>query len=185
MYPEYAKINSKEYKIDTDFNTALRCFEIIDDESITDSERAYAIVYLLFDIIPDKNIDLFLDKAIFFLQCGESLEEQQNREKDMDFIQDRKYINASFMSDYHIDLSKEYLHFWQYVELIQGLTENSVLNRVRNIRTYDVSTIKDDKTRNEIIKNQEELALKQKYIKTEREKELDKMWDDILGSGRE
>ena len=31
MYPEYATIDGKEYKINTDFNVALRCFEVIED----------------------------------------------------------------------------------------------------------------------------------------------------------
>ena len=80
----------------------------------------------------------------------------------MDFIQDQKYINSSFMSDYHIDLSKTDLHFWQYIELIQGLTESSSLNRVRNIRNYDLSEVKDEKIKNQIIEAQKELALKDK-----------------------
>ena len=85
-----------------------------------------------------------------------------SKKKDMDFIQDQKYINSSFMSDYHIDLSKTDLHFWQYIELIQGLTEDSSLNRVRNIRNYDLSEIKDEKTKNKIMEAQKELALKNK-----------------------
>lgn len=162
MYPEYAEINGKEYKIDTSYKTALRCFEVVEDKTITDIERAWAVCYLLFDFIPKENLDLFLEKAMLFLQCGETLEEQTSKKKDMDFIQDQKYINSSFMSDYHIDLSKTELHFWQYVELIQGLTENSSLNRVRNIRNYDLSEIKDEKTKNKIMEAQKELALKNK-----------------------
>ena len=162
MYPEYAEINGKEYKIDTSYKTALKCFEVIDDATITDIERAWAVCYLLFDFIPKKELDLFLEKAMLYLQCGESLEEQKSKKKDMDFIQDQKYINSSFMSDYHIDLSKTDLHFWQYIELIQGLTEDSSLNRVRNIRNYDLSEIKDEKTKNKIMEAQKELALKNK-----------------------
>lgn len=162
MYPEYAEINGKEYKIDTSFKTALRCFEVIEDEEIPGTERTLAIIYLLFDFMPKENIELFFEKAMLYLQCGESLEEQKSKKKDMDFIQDRKYINSSFMSDYHIDLSKTDLHFWQYIELIQGLTEDSSLNRVRNIRNYDLSEIKDEKTKNKIMEAQKELALKNK-----------------------
>lgn len=162
MYPEYAEINGKEYKIDTSYKTALRCFEVIEDEEIPGTERTLAIIYLLFDFIPKENIELFFEKAMLYLQCGESLEEQKSKKKDMDFIQDQKYINSSFMSDYHIDLSKTDLHFWQYIELIQGLTEDSSLNRIRNIRNYDLSEIKDEKTKNKIMEAQKELALKNK-----------------------
>lgn len=181
MYPEYAEIDGKEYKIDTDFKTALKCLEVAEDENITDYERTIAIIYLLFDFIPKKNIKKFLEKSMLFLQCGETLEEQEEKEKDMDFLQDRKYINASLMSDYHIDLSKANLHWWQFVELIQGLTENSSLSRIRNIRNMDLSDIKDEKTKNEVIKAKEYFALKEKHIKTDEEKEIDEFWENIVG----
>ena len=162
MYPEYAEINGKEYKIDTSYKTALMCFDVIEDENLPDTERALAIIYLLFDFIPEENTELFLEKAMLFLQCGETNEQQSSKKRDMDFIQDQKYINSSFMNDYHIDLSKTDLHFWQYIELIQGLTESSSLNRVRNIRNYDLSEVKDEKIKNQIIEAQKELALKDK-----------------------
>ena len=47
-YPKYAKVNGKKYPINTSFRVALKCFEIINDSSISDLERTYAIVYKLF-----------------------------------------------------------------------------------------------------------------------------------------
>ena len=163
MYPEYAEIDGKEYKIDTNFNVALKCFEILDDDEIDDYERVFAIIYLLFDFIPEDNdllIKLF-DKAKIYLQCGKTLEEQIKNKKDMDFVQDRGLINCSFMSDYKIDLSKENIHFWQFIELIEGLTENCALNRVREIRNYDLSEEKDTKRRRRIEEAKRALALKE------------------------
>ena len=46
--PEYVKIDDKKYKINTDFRVALRCNEIAQDDTISDTERALAIIYLLF-----------------------------------------------------------------------------------------------------------------------------------------
>lgn len=181
MYPKYAEIDGKKYKIDTSYRTALKCFEVINDAGITDVERGMTIIYLLFDFIPRQNIELFFKKAILFLQCGESSEEQKSKEKDMDFIQDKRYINSSFMSDYHIDLSKEDLHWWQFIELIQGLTENSSLNRIRNIRTIDLSEISDEKTRKNVIELQNIFALRENHTKTYEEKEIDDFWNNIAG----
>lgn len=82
MYPEYTEINGKKYKIDTDFKTALKCFDVINDKSIDDDERARAVIYLLFDFIPnDDLIPVFLEKATIFLQCGKTLEEQSKEKK--------------------------------------------------------------------------------------------------------
>lgn len=165
-YPEYAEIDGKEYKIDTDFNTALKCFEVLEDEEITDYERALAIVYLLFDFLPEDEI-LFiklLEKAKIFLQCGKTLEEQSSVKKDMDFNQDRSYIMSSFMSDYDLDISKEKLHFWQFIELLEGLTEHTILNRIRDLRNYDLSEEKDFKRRAKIQEAQEKVKLKNSDI---------------------
>ena len=53
-YPKYAKVNGKKYPINTSFRVALKCFEIINDSSISDLERTYAIVYKLFGFIPER-----------------------------------------------------------------------------------------------------------------------------------
>lgn len=162
MYPEYAEIKGKKYKIDTDFNIALQCFDIIEDDTIVEEERALAIIYLLFGFIPKNNDDLplFLDKAKMYLQCGKTFEQQNNSKKDMDFKEDKSLIVSSFMSDYHIDLSKEKVHFWEFVDLLEGLTEGCSLNRVRYIRNYDLSEIKDSKEREKMKKAKQQVALK-------------------------
>ncbi|MBO7079517.1 MAG: hypothetical protein J6W64_06885 [Bacilli bacterium] len=164
MYPEYAEINGKQYKIDTNFETALRCFEVVEDETITNYERALAVCYLLFDYVPkDDEINAFLDKAKYYLQCGETYEEQTSKNRDMDFIQDRRYINSSFMKEYKIDLSKEKLHFWQFIEDIEGLGEDTALNRIRDIRNRDLKEIKDAKEKQRVKEAQERFKLKETH----------------------
>ena len=93
--------------------------------------------------------------------------------RDMDLIQDRKYINSSFMSDYHLDLSNAKLHFWHFIELIEGLTEGTILSRVREIRNIDLSTIKDVKERKRIQETQKQLALKSETNKIFTQKQKD------------
>ena len=165
-YPEYATIDGVDYKIDTDFRTALKCFEIIEDDEIDDYERAVAIIYLLFDFIPEEQeIEKFLEKAKIYLQCGKTDEEEQQTKKDMDFKQDYGLITSSFMSDYKMDITKENLHFWHFLTLLEGLTENCSLNRVRELRTYDLSEEKDEKRKRKIQEMQKKVALKDNQIK--------------------
>lgn len=169
VYPEYAEIDGKQYKLNTDFKVALKCFEVIEDDLICDEERSLAIIYLLYGFIPDGNLEEFLRIAGSFLRCGETQEKQMSKEKDMDFQSDEKYIIASFMSDYHIDLSKEDLHWYQYVNLIQGLTEHCVLSKVREVRNFDLSDIKDAKQRSKIIRAKESVKLPVKRNKEQLE----------------
>ena len=110
----------------------------------------------MFEFIPenDEDIALLLEKAKIYLECGESKENPEDIKKDMDYRKDWKYIVPSFESDYHIDLSKTDLHFWQFYYLLTGLTDKSMLSRVRDIRNYDLSTVNDEKfkEKNEISK---------------------------------
>lgn len=181
MYPEYAEINGKQYKLNTSWQNALECFDIINDATICDYERAVAIIYKIFGFIPENDFDEFLKKAEIFLSCGETQEQQKAKEKDMDFNQDRKYILASFMSDYKIDLSKQDMHFWEFIDLIQGLTNECSLSNLRQLRNFDVSQIKDEKERRKIIEAQKRVALKETHIKTEKEEEIDEFWNKITG----
>ena len=165
-YPEYIEIDGIKYKIDTDYKTALRCFEIIEDENIDDYERSLAVVYLLLGDIPKKT-DKALELLKKYLSCGEKIRENNER-PDMDLLFDQKYIIASFMSDYNIDLSKSSMHWWQYMTLIKGLTGNCILNRVREIRTMDLKPYKG-KAKAELEKAKRELALPVKHSREDNE----------------
>lgn len=170
-YPEYVKVNDKKYKINTDFRVAIECQEIATDETISDFERALAIIYKLFgdDGINDTdNYEKLLELAQKYLSCGKEVVDN-NEEPDMDFIQDMDYIETSFMSDYSIDLVNTEMHWWKFYNLINGLSNSEmgnccVLNRVRNLRTYDTKDIKDQKELEKIKKAKEQVALKKKIV---------------------
>jgi hypothetical protein len=178
-YPQYAEVKGIRYKINTDYRVALRCFEVIEDVDISDEERAVAIVYLLFGDVPLEHMEDFLRIAGDFLRCGEAQESQGTAEKDMDFTADEKYIVASFMSDYRIDLPSVDMHFWQYIQLIQGFTERSVMSRVREIRNYDLAELKDPKARANMVKAKAAVALPNKFSKDEQKaiEEFEKLFD--------
>lgn len=167
-YPEFALIDGQEYPIDTDYRTAIECLELVEDDTINDFERSIGIIVMLFGENAPIN-ENSLNMAKKYLQCGEKDEVQQARKKDMDFKQDESYIQASFMSDYKIDLSQTKMHWWMFCDLINGLTEKCVLNRVRDIRNYDLSQIKDPKTRRKMIEAKQNLALKEELTQEQQE----------------
>ena len=157
-YPEYVEIENKKYKINTDFRIAIECQSIAMNENIGDYERALAVIYKLFGdagINTPEHYDRLLKLALKYLSCGKELEKIQNEEPDMDYEQDMDYIEASFMSHYNIDLASIEMHWWKLYNLISGLSNSEmgnccVLNRVRNLRNYDTTQIKDVKERTKI-----------------------------------
>lgn len=172
-YPNFAEINGKKYKINTDFRVAIECSEIAMDTTIGDYERTLAIIYKLFGdegLDAKKDYEELLKMAKKFLGCGKEVKNNKIIEPDMDFTEDMDYIEASFMSDYNIDLTNIEMHWWKFSNLINGLSNSElgnccVLNRVRNLRTYDTSKIKDQKELAKINEAKKQVALKRKSQK--------------------
>ena len=191
--PEYVKVGDKKYKINTDFRVAIECNNIAQDDSIGNVERAVAIIYKLFG---DEGLDnsqdwnKLLELAIKYLTLNKDTSGvDKDTEIDMDFNEDMDYIEASFMSDYRIDLTTEKMHWWKFYNLIEGLSNSEignccVLNRVRNLRTFDLSQIKDNKERERLAKAKEMVSLKkvkQEVELTKEQEESMRKLDEIIG----
>lgn len=183
-YPEYIEVNGNEYKINTDYRVALQCLKVVDDDTISNTERFYAILCLLLgtDVKKEDEMQAF-EKCAIFLRCGKEVN-PTNDEIDMDYEQDKGLINASFRSRYHIDIKKENMHWWEYNELITGFGETEALSQVRYIRNKPLSECSDEKERQELIKQKELVALKRKETpKSEEQKEIDDFFDNLLKKG--
>lgn len=80
------------------------------------------------------------------------------------------------------------MHWYQFYDLLCGLTENCIFNRVRFVRDFDISQIKDSKEKKKWKKQKEQVALKKKlhkepYRKTSEEKRLDALFREQLKGG--
>ena len=159
----------------------MKCDDIYRDETIGNYEKNLAIIYLLLgdEGLKAHNEHLKILKLLVkYLLRGKNIEDiNTDKEPSMNYKQDEGYIKASFMSDYNINLDKTDMHWWQFYDLLQGLTETTILNRVRMIREEDLS----GKKGKELAKWQEakeQVALKRE--KTNREKEIDSYWEEQL-----
>lgn len=191
--PEYVKIGDKKYKINTDFKVAIECNNIAQDDNIGNTERPLAIIYKLFGdegLNNPQDWEKLLELAIKYLSLEKETNDLgNNTEIDMDFNEDMDYIEASFMSDYGIDLVNTEMHWWKFYNLIEGLSNSElgnccVLNRVRNLRTFDLSQIKDRKEREKLAKAKEIVSLKKNKHEVELTKEQEesmKRLDEIIG----
>ena len=190
-YPEYAEVEGKRYKINTDFRYAIECNRIAQDDTIGNYERALGVIYTLFG---DEGIDTpehhekLLDIAQKYLLCNKEYDIENNEKPDMDYIQDMDYIEASFMSDYHIDLPNEEMHWWKFSNLMNGLSNSEfgnccILNRIRNLRNYDLKDITDPKERQKLKKAKEQVALHKKPKKEATEEQLKSAEDFIKALG--
>ena len=181
MYPKYVEVNGKKYNINTDFRIAIKCDEIGRDATISIYERPLAIIYLLFgeEALEDyENHQELLELAKKFLSCNKEVKSE--KEPDVDLTQDFDYIKASFRSDYSIDLNKENMHWWEFCNLLNGLSNSElgnccILNRIRNLRNFDTSKIKDPKEKAKIEEAKRQVALNKRAKKEYTQEEKDNM----------
>lgn len=170
MYPEYVEIENKRYKINTDFRVALECNRIAEDNSIGDLERALAIIYTLFGedgINTPDHYEKLLELAQKYLLCGESVDDFKRQQKDdknnLDFNKCEGLVKSSFKYDYQYDpYSKDYLHWYEFNNDLMNLSTSEfgnccALNRVLETLNRKPSDIKDTKSRNDLVKSQNEL----------------------------
>ena len=192
--PKYVKIGNKKYKINTDFRVALECNNIAQNENIDANEKSLAIICKLFG---DDGLDNPQDwedlmrLGFKFLTLNKNVDDaDQNTEIDMDFEQDRAYIRSSFIQDYNYNpYDKDYLHWWDFYNDLNNLSNNEfgnccILNRVRNLRTLDLSKIKDFKERERLAKAKEAVSLKKNKrdvkLTKEQEESMNKL-NEIIG----
>lgn len=185
------KIEDTIYEANVDFRIAIECNRIATDETIGDFERVLGIICTMFgaDALNNTNhYEKLLKWALKYLSCGHEVKETKEK-PDMDFIEDMPYIEASFMSDYNIWLPDIEMDWEKFVNLMNGLSNSElgnccVLNRIRNLRNFDVSQIKDNKERQKMAKAKEEVALKkykkENHLTKEQEESMNKL-NEILG----
>ena len=178
--PEYVKVNNKLYKLNTDFRVAIECDTIARNKNIGDFERALAIVYKLFgeDGLSYHNQTRLVELSMRYITLGKQQKNVKTNSHDdfqLDFNKCKGLISSSFKFDYKYDpYEMEYLHWYDFYNDLENLSTSEfgnccILNRIVNLLTYDVSTIKDAKERQKILEAKKEL--KKKYCIVE-EKEM-------------
>ena len=172
-YPQFVEVNGRQYKINTDFRVAIECNRIAEDKTIGDLERALGVICTLFgqDALDNpQDYEKLLKMAKKYLSCGIEDIPVRDQKKDMDFIQDYSYIKTSFRSDYGIKLDEENMHWWEFMDLMNGLSNSElgnccILNRIRNLRNFDVKDIKDQVQKAKILEAKEMVSLDKKEVK--------------------
>lgn len=186
------QIEDTIYEANTDFRIAIECNRIANDETIGDVERALGVICTIFGPSGLDNPDHYeklLKWAKKWLSCGEEITNTKEK-PDMDYIEDKKYIRSSFIYDYKYNpYDMECLEWEDFFNDLNNLSNSElgnccVLNRVRNLRNFDLNEIKDSKERQKIAKAKEQVALK-KYKKennlTKEQEESMERLNEILG----
>lgn len=148
--PESFLIDGKEYKISSDFREIVVLEEILSSEELTDAERGEQALNLFYGCIPS-DVETAVDKLCWFMQCGEKERPHTGRRQAArgdfrqqaaySFIHDAGLIYAAFMAQYGIDLYDiEYLHWWKFKAMFEGLEDGRVIKEVMRCRAVEIDS---------------------------------------------
>lgn len=132
------------YHINTSFRVGVQLSIMMDDQELTDREKQYYMLLLLFGdnegniVAPESNEDI--EECLKFLLSGwhhdrSPKEDKEDHKKYMDYFVDQGRIYADFMHFYGIDLNTASLHYWTFQYLLWGMpAEESSFLQVLSLR---------------------------------------------------
>lgn len=154
--PESLHIHGVEYPIDTDFRAILHYDEELRnaEESMEDIRRCLKLV---FADRPPLDLEEAAGQMAWFVRGGKTEEKRHkpskrileiNSNTPFDFHEDGELIYSAFRRNdvYGLDLrSVPYLHWWEFLAMVNDLPEDVQLSRVILYRTIDTGNKDLDK----------------------------------------
>ncbi len=167
--PETVRINGRKYPINTDFRAAIR-FEITVQSDMPSAKKVRRAIELFFGMCPPPQPDALLIDAIAKFYSGYSDADDRpsggNRKRYYSYAQDAGYIYAAFMEQYGIDLTAVgYMHWYKFIALFRGLTEDTEIVKIMGYRAVDLKKIHSKYEKERLRKLQEAYRLRDDSVK--------------------
>lgn len=169
-FPESVIVNGKEIPVITDFREYIRLLDMLKSDEINDYEKTYLLgqyflknvpinkeaIQSLTDFVVMKSLELNKEQG----EDKDNNEEQEQQKDLFSYSIDYPYILSGFLRDYGMDLETvEYLHWWKFRMLFNGLSEDTEIKQRIQYRGIDLSTIKDKDERKRIARIQRQIQL--------------------------
>jgi len=184
--PESIEYNGVKYLLKLYFNRVLMFFDLFNKDSILNDSDKYEIGFewftenegsLLSAFEKEEFVNLIIQKYVIISRRSDN-----GSKKIVDFAQDSAYIYASFMSDYNIDLLNEHdkLHWWKFRALFDGLSENSIIKRIMQIRAAEIPVLNQHNYKEIEHLTQQKLYYALEISQEEKEKNVASGWAKLF-----
>ena len=173
-------------KIDTNFRSFILFELLMQDSSLKKEEKIMLALNLFFEDKEFENAEE-IKKAIkgilWFYTLGKSEDKKEIKKKEKtvekkqkaiySFEYDSNLIYSAFLSQYGLDLNEiEYLHWWKFKSLFEGLNDENKICEIMGYRAVDLSKIEDKKQKEYYRKLKNRYALPDNRSEEEKEKEF-------------
>ena len=128
--------------LSADFRNMINAELILHDEDIPESEKWMQALNQLYAETP-ADAQQALDGFTWFFHRGKAEsggKQVAHKGKGFDFNQDASMIFAAFYGAYNISLSTiDFLHWWEFMALFEGLPDDTMIKRAMYYRTADTT----------------------------------------------
>jgi len=158
MLPTYLIINDIKCELRTDYRYGLTVMHAFNDPELTDFEKVYITVKILFKNIPDGvELNELYEKAVWFLDCGNIIDENADVVKPSKALYDWEQDEQMIFSAINKVAGKEvrlveYMHWWTFIGLFNEIGEG-VFSTILSIRSKKQKGKKLDKWEREYYRN--------------------------------
>lgn len=131
--------------ISADFRNMIQVDLILHDTESSETEKTIAALHQLYPEMPKDAHKAVEGLAWFFTRGntpsgGKDTSAKKAPKKAFSFEQDATLIYAAFYATYGLSLTTvEFLHWWEFMALFEGLPEDTLIQRVMYWRTADVA----------------------------------------------
>lgn len=176
--PTEVELGGTAYEVRTDFRDVLAIIkELNDPDSCPQIKYDIALDMFFFDYekIPDHLIEDALNELMKFINCGEEESEDRDVRQRFDWDQDGMMIVSDINKVTGKDIrAEEYMHWWTFVSLFQGIGEGQMSN-VIGIRDKLDKGEKLDKYEQEFYRENKSRVDLKKHYSAEEQAERDRL----------
>lgn len=175
--PSTVMVGGRDIPIDTNFRTCIIYELMMQDRDLDKIEKTISALNLFYEDCFDyvtssaESVEEAVEQIIWFYTCGKPPKKPQpgepppppsikTRRREHDFEVDAPLIYAAFLAQYRVDLQEtDYLHWWQFHAMFQGLAEDHQIVKIMGYRTLDLSHIKNKEEKRRLSRLQNKYAL--------------------------
>ena len=166
--PDAVTVDGREYLVYTDYRDWITFTLMFMDNELSEKEKVISAFQWFYEMPPYSAESI--KTLSWFLFCGktEKQTDKKTAEKEKPIFSyecDAHLLIAAFIEQYGIDLTNiDYLHWWKFKALFDGLNDHTTLKQYMQYRSIDTSKIKDKEERRRIRRIQAQIKLPEQTI---------------------
>lgn len=181
--PDALEVGGREWAVLTDYRDILVIMEAYNDPELTDWERVWVMLHVLYVDFEDMPAECYQEAAgmaVWFLDCGQEAADEKAPYKLMDWGQDEAILFPAINKAAGREVrTVEHMHWWTFMGCFMEIEEGT-FSTVLSIRQKRAKGKKLEKWEREFYQNNKAMCdIKTRY--TAEEQEEKDYWNKVLG----